>query len=211
MLAPTWVLACFSGQGQQHLSCEEMFSLQYVCLTELCPTAPGVGPQSTGLLGSPAGGWGVRVGWSNRAFVLATCFGRVRCHWEDYGTVVRSPDREGRRGKRFSQGTRVSPGGSPHAGAPIPCSLLTPPSLLLEGLSLGLSLPEWCCIRLRDSLKHLTSLGDSFCLLAIGQGEGEPKPHVCSAGGSTNRVREFFFSEFAAVELVVDGLAHPGR
>lgn len=126
MLAPTWVLACFSGQGQQHLSCEKMFSLQYVCLTELCPTAPGVGPQSTGLLGSPAGGWGARVGWSNRAFVLATCFGRVRCHWEDYGTVVRSPDREGRRGKQFSQGTRVSPGGSPHVGALIPCSLLTP-------------------------------------------------------------------------------------
>lgn len=73
MLAPTWVLACFSGQGQQHLSCEEMFSLQYVCLTELCPTAPGLGPQSTGLLGSPAGGWGARVGWSNRTFVLATC------------------------------------------------------------------------------------------------------------------------------------------
>lgn len=63
----------------------------------------------------------------------------------------------------------------------------------------------WACLSLRDSLKHLAFLGDSFCLQAVEWGEGEPKLCVSSAGGSANRVHWFYFSAHTVVELLVEG------
>lgn len=157
ILASTKMFIGFSGQRWQHLSCEKMFSLQYVCLIELCPTAlecdrrDGVWSKTLEpchwVYHQEDGGELHWIGQAEHSSLLPAV-NRVRCHWENCGMVVGSPEREEGRDKWCSQGTHVLPRKLLQCRFHVLFPL--PPLGLLEGLPLCLSLPGSCVFTLES-------------------------------------------------------------